>query len=110
MPKIESTVRCLGVEVDDALEMSEQTEVWTVDRTVASKAAVRSRRYASREQRGRIMANFTHLSSFSNFAVGCGVLDGDWVLIDAVSNGKRLYCGRTTPVSRRRSKTGFPAS
>jgi hypothetical protein len=25
--KIESTVRCLGVEVDDALEMAEQTEI-----------------------------------------------------------------------------------
>jgi integrase len=25
--KIESTVRCLGIEVDDALEMAEQTEV-----------------------------------------------------------------------------------
>ena len=26
--KLESTVRYLGIEVDDALEMSEQTEVW----------------------------------------------------------------------------------
>jgi integrase len=25
--KLESTVRCLGIEVDDALEMAEQTEV-----------------------------------------------------------------------------------
>jgi hypothetical protein len=26
--KLESTVRYLGIEVDDALEMAEQTEVW----------------------------------------------------------------------------------
>jgi len=26
-PKLESTVRCLGIEVDDALEISEQTEI-----------------------------------------------------------------------------------
>lgn len=25
--KLESTVRCLGIEVDDALEISEQTEI-----------------------------------------------------------------------------------
>ncbi len=28
--KLESTVRYLGIEVDDALEMAEQTEVWQV--------------------------------------------------------------------------------
>jgi len=30
--KLESTVRYLGIEVDDALEISEQTEVWRFDR------------------------------------------------------------------------------
>ena len=28
--KLECTVRCLGIEVDHALEMAEQTEVWCV--------------------------------------------------------------------------------
>lgn len=28
--KVESTVRYLGIEVDDALEISEQTEIWRV--------------------------------------------------------------------------------
>lgn len=59
------------------------------------------RRYPSREKRGRIMANLTHLSSFSNFAVGCGVLDGDWVLIGAVSNGKRFVLWADNPQSCR---------
>ena len=27
--KLESTVRYLGIEVDDALELSEQTEIWS---------------------------------------------------------------------------------
>jgi hypothetical protein len=32
--KLESTVRYLGIEVDDALEMAEQTEVWSCIATV----------------------------------------------------------------------------
>ena len=57
------------------------------------------RRYASRENPGRIVAKLAHLSSFSNFAIGCGVLDGDWVLIDAVSNGKRFVLWADNPES-----------
>jgi hypothetical protein len=38
--KLESTVRYLGIEVDDALEISEQTEVWWLDRFGRSAEAL----------------------------------------------------------------------
>ncbi len=59
------------------------------------------RRYAPRESAERIMANITHLSSFANFAITCRVLDGDWVLIDAVSKGKRFVLWADNPQSCR---------
>lgn len=42
--KLESTVRYLGIEVDDALEISEQTEIYTLQRRRATLEAARRRR------------------------------------------------------------------
>jgi hypothetical protein len=42
--KLESTVRYLGIEVDDALEISEQTEVWRFERFGRLAASPRANR------------------------------------------------------------------
>ncbi len=57
----------------------------------------RCRRYTPHRGRGRTMADLVRLSAFADFSVDCNIEDGAWVLIDAVSNGKRFVLSASNP-------------
>ena len=59
----------------------------------------RCRAYSPHESRKRIVADLSRLSEFTSVSVDCGVLDGAWVLIDGVSNGKRFAIWANNPQS-----------
>ena len=59
------------------------------------------KRYSPHESPERIVANLTRLSAFADVAISCGVLDGAWVTIDAVSQGKRFVLYANNPQSCR---------
>ena len=53
--------------------------------------------YSPQRERQRTLADLVQLSTFSDFSIDCDVLDGAWVLIDAVSNGKRFVLSANNP-------------
>ena len=57
------------------------------------------RRYTPHQRSERVVAKIMPLSSFADVAINCGVVDGAWVLIDAVSNGKRFIVEADNPQS-----------
>ncbi|HKS57082.1 MAG TPA: hypothetical protein VJS12_17430 [Steroidobacteraceae bacterium] len=48
------------------------------------------RSYAPLVMRTRALADLPRLSALADFAIDCGTQDGSWLLIDAVSSGKRF--------------------
>jgi hypothetical protein len=55
------------------------------------------RRYSPSEPRRQILADLARLSAFADVTIDCNVVDGAWVLIDAVSNGKRFVLEANDP-------------
>jgi len=55
------------------------------------------RRYAPQGGRAQIAGDLTRLSALADVTIDCNVEDGDWVLIDAVSNGKRFVLWASNP-------------
>jgi hypothetical protein len=57
------------------------------------------RQYSPHEKRKRIVEDLVRLSALADVAIDCQLLDGAWVLIDAVSNGKRFVLYANNPQS-----------
>lgn len=79
-------------------------EAWKVCRIdYAGKSITPSgglcKRYPPRATRERIGADLRQLSAFADFSIDCGMHDGEWVTIDAVSRGKRFVVAAGNPVS-----------
>jgi hypothetical protein len=45
------------------------------------------------------MGDLVRLSALADVSINCGVMDGAWVLIDAVSSGKRFVLEANNPQS-----------
>jgi hypothetical protein len=55
------------------------------------------KQYAPQEDRDKTLADLVKLSAFSDSEIDCDVVDGAWVLIDAVSDGKRFALTASNP-------------
>jgi hypothetical protein len=55
------------------------------------------RRYAPQVGPAQIASDLARLSALADVSIDCNVVDGDWVLIDAISNGKRFVLSASNP-------------
>lgn len=93
--KLESTVRDLGIEVDDTLEMAEQTEIWLASGVqhpkVVSSLGFRKWVVVVVGSRWRLCKNKTFSSACQLVACGGGAFPDFWIF--ECLRGVRCYLG-----------------